>query len=117
MNKYKATKTLIDGIKFDSKLEGACYVIAKDYITELQPRFLLDPAFTVHGKKYRKIEYVADFVLNINSKEFIVDVKGMETPVFKLKKKMFLSRYPDKELVLIKNQKTMKAFLNAQVSC
>jgi len=111
MMKYNNTKTVYDNIKFDSKLEAKCYEIAKEYITELQPKFLLEPGFIHHNKKYRKIEYVADFIIRINNIEYIVDIKGMETPVFKIKHKLFLARYPDKDLILIKSQKAMKELL------
>ena len=104
-NKYNAIKTTVDGIKFDSKKEAACYEILKEYIVELQPRFVLERGFKHIDKTHRKIEYIADFVVKVNDIEYIIDVKGFQTAVFKIKYKLFLIRYPDKILLLIKDKK------------
>lgn len=99
MSKYKNKKVEYDNIKFDSQLECDYYkhlkATGKDFI--LQPRFLLQESFRKAQKLNRKIEYVGDF--QIGNK--VIDVKGMETPVFKLKKKLFDYKYPDLELVLM----------------
>ena len=59
---------------------------------ELQPRF----KDKISGKTIRPITYIADFVItDSNGQVIVVDVKGKETDVFKLKKKMFQYRYPD----------------------
>jgi hypothetical protein len=109
MNKYNATKTTIDGIKFDSKKEANRYLELKLLEKageiaqlELQPRYLLQPAFGKNSKKYRKIEYVADFqYLDMKTKERIVeDSKGFETAVFKMKKKMFEYTYQGLTLLI-----------------
>lgn len=104
-SKYRAKKTVVDGIKFDSKREAERYCElkllekAKEIRDlELQPRFLLQDKFKDrHGKTHRKIEYVADFMyINKDDKKIVEDVKGMMTDVYKLKKKLFLNLY-DKE--------------------
>lgn len=104
-SKYRAKKTVVDGIKFDSKREAERYCElkllekAKEIRNlELQPRFLLQDKFKDrHGKTHRKIEYVADFMyINKDDKKIVEDVKGMMTDVYKLKKKLFLNLY-DKE--------------------
>ncbi len=99
MNKYNAKKTIIDGIKFDSKKEANRYCELKllekagEIIKlELQPRFQLQPKFEKNGKKYRAIEYVADFrYFDMASKKMVVeDVKGFrKMPVYLMKRKMF----------------------------
>jgi hypothetical protein len=101
MSKYGNTKVVIDGHKFDSKAESKYYVQLKwlkqakqikDF--KLQPRFLLLESYKKNGKTIRKTEYVADFeITNLNGSLEIVDVKGVETPEFKLKKKLFEHRY------------------------
>lgn len=53
------------------------------------------------GKTFRKIEYVADFQYEQDGKIIVEDVKGMETDVFKLKKKLFEYKYKDLELRII----------------
>lgn len=99
-NKYNAKKTMVNGIKFDSKAEAARYKILKKReatgeISELtlQPRFTLQEKFKHGGKTIRKIEYIADFEYSKNGKQVVEDVKGVKTDVYKLKKKMFLLKY------------------------
>lgn len=102
MTKYRAKKTVIDGIKFDSKKEAKRYIVLKalerngdiENLT-LQPRFLLQEGFRKNGKAYRKIEYVADFMYEQDGKLIIEDVKGIKTDVYKLKQKLFEKRYQD----------------------
>ena len=111
MAKYSNKKTLIDGHKFDSKKEANRYSELKmlecageiDDL-KLQPKFLLQEKFVdSEGKKQRKIEYIADFMYKDKSGYVIVeDVKGMETEAFKIKKMLFLYRYPDIIFKLIK---------------
>ena len=100
MNKYHARKTVIDGITFDSASESNRYSELKmlekhGEITDLrrQVPFVLLDDYVISGKKKRGIKYVADFVYFEDDIEHIEDVKGFLTPVYKLKKKMFESRY------------------------
>lgn len=111
MTKYHAKKTIINGITFDSKMEADYYSnlliqleIGRIKDLELQPEYELLPKFKKNGKSYRKTSYVADFKYYDNKleKEVIVDVKGMETPVFKLKHKIFEYMYPNLELEIVK---------------
>lgn len=101
-NKFNAIKTIVDGIRFDSRKEAKRYQDLKllekageiEHL-ELQPRFLLQDKFKLEGVTHRKIEYVADFKYwVIKEKRWIVeDVKGVKTQVYKLKKKIFLNKY------------------------
>lgn len=102
MTKYRAKKTEIDGIKFDSKKEAKRYIALKELEKKgnigkliLQPRFLLQEGFRKNGKAYRKIEYVADFMYEQDGKLIVEDVKGIKTDVYKLKQKLFEKRYQD----------------------
>lgn len=102
MTKYRAKKTVIDGIKFDSKKEAKRYIALKELEKKgnieklmLQPRFLLQEGFRKNGKAYRKIEYVADFMYEQDGKLIIEDVKGIKTDVYKLKQKLFEKKYQD----------------------
>lgn len=102
MTKYRAKKTVIDGIKFDSKKEAKRYIALRELEKKgnieklmLQPRFLLQEGFRKNGKAYRKIEYVADFMYEQDGKLIIEDVKGIKTDVYKLKQKLFEKRYQD----------------------
>lgn len=98
-NKYGATKTVRDGIKFDSKKEALMYqnlkLLEKNgniKDLKLQPEFELQPSFRgKDGKKVRAIKYIADFSFYDNDKKRfrVLDAKGMHTPVFSIKRKMF----------------------------
>ncbi len=109
MNKYRNKKVIIDEIEFDSISEGNRYCqlkllqkANKIKNLELQPKFLLQESFKKNGKKYRKIEYIADFKYIENEQVIVEDVKGMETKEFKIKRKLFEYKYPDLELKIIK---------------
>lgn len=103
MTKYHSRKVTLDGHTFDSKAEAKRYCELK--LLEragairglnIQPRFELQEPFMCDGKKYRKIEYIADFSYYKGSQMIVEDVKGMKTDVYKLKKKLFLKQYGDK---------------------
>lgn len=96
-NKYHNIKTKYDDITFDSKKESQVYSrlktmerfgLIKDL--ELQVEYELMPKFELNGKTYRKTTYIADFryFSNEDNKIHVIDVKGVKTDVYKLKKKM-----------------------------
>lgn len=109
-SKYNNIKTTVDGIEFDSKREAEYYCQLKllkqaGEIRDigLQPRFELQPGFNKNGKRFRPITYVADFVItNNDGTTDVVDIKGFETQVFKIKQKLFEYMYPDLSLKVIK---------------
>ena len=92
--KYGNKKTVVNGIKFDSKWEAERYLYIKSLERagtvkdlELQVRFNL----VVNDQKI--CAYIADFRYKREGKdgvwqEIIEDAKGVETPEFKLKKKL-----------------------------
>lgn len=93
-----------DGIVFASKLEMMYY---RDVVLpgiergdieryELQKPYLLQSAFQYKGKRYGKIEYVADFfIIYSDGKQSVIDTKGFPDRVAKLKRKLFLHLYPE----------------------
>ena len=100
-NKYNAKKTSVDGITFDSKAEARRYqelkLLERGGVIrnlELQPKYELMPAFVdVTGKKQRAMHYVADFrYVDERGVTVVEDVKGVETAVFKLKRKLMLQK-------------------------
>lgn len=109
-SKYGNKKTTAGGVTFDSKAEAMYYLglladkrkgLVKDI--ELQPRFELLPKFEKNGVKYGALKYVADFrVLFPDGREQIIDVKGTETEVFKIKRKLFEHKYPELSLFVVK---------------
>lgn len=101
-HKYRAQKTEVDGITFDSKAEAERYVTLKAMeragdISDLalQPAFVLIDGFTdSFGTRHRAITYKADFkYLDRDGNVVVEDVKGIQTPVFRLKHKLLMFRY------------------------
>lgn len=100
-----------DGIVFDSKAEMEYYrevvlplAAAGEIVQyELQKSFVLQPGFRHDGKAVRAITYVRDFYLIYkDGRSEVIDVKGMATPEAKLKRKMFLYKYPEENLLWVK---------------
>ena len=106
-SKYKAQKTIVDGIEFDSKKEANRYLDLKylEKIGEIcnlqrQVPFLLQEGFVNNkGKKIREINYIADFVYEQNDAKIVEDTKGFKTSEYLLKKKMFMYKYRDYEFI------------------
>ena len=96
VSKYRAVKTEIDGITFASKREAIRYselklLVKAGYIRdlELQPKFPL----VVNGIKV--CIYIADFIYRgKDGSVCIEDAKGVRTPVYKLKNRLFHACYP-----------------------
>jgi len=90
-NKFNAKRTLVDGICFDSKAEAAYYAALKlrERAGEVTDVELQRPyALTVNGVLVAT--YRADFVFWDVSlrRRRVIDVKGVMTPVFRLKQKL-----------------------------
>jgi hypothetical protein len=90
-SKYNNKKTKVNGITFDSKKEADRYVFLtlRAEIGEVLDLHIQVPfIFALEGKKM--FTYKADFVYfdTITNKTVIEDVKGMRTPLYKLKKKL-----------------------------
>lgn len=120
--KYNSSKTVLDGFKFHSKVEGEYYLLLKEkqrtgeiLAFELQPKFLLQNGFRKEGKWIHPIHYIADFEVTYpDGRVEIVDIKGQTTQVFDLKKKLFYAKYPDINLVLLKHVKKYGGFITLQ---
>jgi hypothetical protein len=94
MSKYKNVKTVIEGIKFDSKREAARWLelvmLQKaGHIAQLdrQVKFVLAPAVVVDGRKRPALRYVADFTYRDERGSLVVeDVKGRITEGYRIKR-------------------------------
>ena len=118
-NKYKAVKTTIDGIEFDSKREAKRYTELKilekaGHIThlELQPEYQITVNgvnickyradfryFTVRQKenfygKDSKGNYYTKTMTGDKEGQVVEDSKGFKTPTYRLKKKLVEASYP-----------------------
>ena len=118
--KYHNAKTIVDGIKFDSRLEAERYAqlkilehagVIRDL--ELHPEYELIPLFRKNGRTWRRAVYKADFryILCEDDRIIIEDVKGstaMITDVFRLKQKLFEYLYPDLAISIITSKDIRK---------
>ena len=98
-SKYKAKKTEIDGIVFDSKKEAKRYqelilLERAGVISDLQRqvKFVLIPVQRINGKVVeRECSYIADFVYKDKEGNTIVeDTKGVKTKDYIIKRKLML---------------------------
>lgn len=109
-NKYGNQKVTIDGIRFDSKLEGKrwCQLKILERTKEIkdlkrQVPFILIPSYIKNGEKVQPLKYFADFTyIDCKTNKLVIeDIKSepTKTAVFKIKKKIFEWRYPDLEII------------------
>lgn len=90
-SKYGAKKTSIDGHTFDSQKEANYYEDLKRLLKAgeikgfcIQPTFILAP----------NLKYKADFIVfNNDGFSEIIDVKGMKTKEYIIKKKVFEDKF------------------------
>ena len=106
-SKYGNKKTTIHGITFDSKWESERYLYLKSLekagrIKDLE----LQPRYNILVNNQKICAYVADFKYNKENADgvwehIVEDAKGVETPEFKLKKKLMKAVF-DIEIYLSK---------------
>ena len=91
MSKFKSKRTIIDNINFDSKLEAAYYSHLKILQRIGEVKFwLLQVPFLIPGGK----KYLCDFLVFYTDGSYkFIDVKGIETQLFKLKKSIIEELY------------------------
>jgi hypothetical protein len=101
-NKYHARRTSVDNITFDSAAEANRYaelliLLKAGEIKDLivHPKYEIVPYMFINDKRYRAVFYEADFEYKTpDGKVFVEDVKGVETPLFKLKWRLANMLYP-----------------------
>ena len=99
MSKYRAKPQVIDGVRFASKLEASRYLQLKAlqnageiWGLKLHPKYPL----VVNGVKICTYEADSEYFEPMPTGEpekIVEDVKGMPTPVYRLKKKLFECLY------------------------
>jgi hypothetical protein len=125
MKKYKNQSIEAHGQKWDSLSELARYEQLLLFqkageIKELKAHskeicfVLLSPCTykDINGKTKRQLPttYTPDFMYLMNSMVIAEDVKGMVTDAFRIKAKMFRSKYPNIILRLVKAKYSKKGF-------
>lgn len=100
MSKYGNKKTELDGIVFDSKAEAKRYSQLRmleraGQISDLQRqvKFELVRGVRLYGRSRPAIKYIADFVYNQGGHQVVEDVKGMLTPVYRLKRHLMMAMH------------------------
>jgi len=109
-HKYHAKPCMADGYRFDSRAEMARYfdlllLQAGQKISNLMvhPVYVLQEGFrTPAGQAIRAMSYEADFFYIEGDLQVVEDVKGHETEAWRIKRKLFLWRYPELDLRIIK---------------
>lgn len=90
-SKYRNKPCVVNGIRFQSQKEGQHY--AKLLLLEKHghiSQLKLQVPFVVSGKK----RYIADFTyFDANGDFHVVDVKGVETAIFKLKRALMWEKH------------------------
>lgn len=90
--KILAHKPIVDGIRFDSELEARRYRDLKADPTVRDLRWQVPFAFEEDGKVI--FRWVSDFIYRRgDGPEIVEDVKGMKTPLYRLKKKLIETRH------------------------
>ena len=107
-NKYNARKTTVCGYTFDSKREAEVYLelLAQKQAGKIvrigfQPSYTLLAGFKDNtGKNQKPITYTADFfVAYADGRNEVIEVKGMRTRDYLLRKKMFLHMMRDTDII------------------
>lgn len=106
MTKYKAkpvVKTFPDGssIRFDSMAEAAYWekIYADGNFNKI---FIFHPAhyFSIEGGTYRP-DYHVWSIGNSVDDEYYIEVKGVETPMWRRTRKQLKERYPNLRLLIV----------------
>ena len=103
----------MDGITFASRAEMNRYATLKILERmgrikdlELQPTYVLQPAYIRDGRKVQPLKYRADFrYLDTRDNRIIVEdvkAKTYQTEVYRIKKKLLLCKYPELNFVEVK---------------
>jgi hypothetical protein len=97
MTKYRAKKTVVHGIQFDSRKEAAYYLLlrSREKAKEISD-LMLQVKFPIVVNSVKIGFYRADFCYMEDNSPVVCDVKGMKTPVYRLKKKLIEALYPFK---------------------
>jgi len=116
--KYGNKKEIVDGVKFDSRLEMYCHAELKRVGIEFifQEKIELIPKFRYNTQNIRAITMLVDFVVLFGGKRIYVDTKGMPTEVSKIKYKMLryhLREQENTDVVWLKNKKEVNSFISS----
>ena len=107
-NKYNARKTMVCGHTFDSKREAEWYMMLREKLRlgeikhlECQPTYTLLEGFRDNqGKAQKPITYTPDFLVEYDDgRREVIEVKGVKTRDYVLRKKLFLHMMRETDIV------------------
>lgn len=107
-NKYHARKTMVYGRTFDSKREAEVYLMLREKLRlgeikhlECQPTYtLLEGFHDNQGKPQKPITYTPDFLVEYDDgRREVIEVKGVRTRDYVLRKKLFLHMMRETDIV------------------
>ena len=107
-NKYNARKTTVCGRTFDSKREAEWYMMLREKQRlgkikhiECQPTYTLLEGFRDNqGKPHKPITYTPDFLVEYDDgRREVIEVKGVRTRDYVLRKKLFLHMMRDTDII------------------
>lgn len=102
-SKYNSTRTIQNGIKFDSKAEALRYSQLETMLRAgVIKKFSRQPSFIISEANGKSVRYRPDFIVWDGGNTWVEDVKGFSTAAFKAKAVMFREKYPYLELRIIK---------------
>jgi predicted nucleic-acid-binding Zn-ribbon protein len=109
--KYQSVECVVDGITFQSRLEGRRYPQLKlmeqsgeIHDLQLQPEFLIQEAVKdpYTHKKLKPIYYTGDFIyVDSKGQKIAEEIKGYMTELFRVKWKLVIPRYPKIKFMLL----------------
>lgn len=105
-----ATKTTVDGIKFDSQLEAYMYGLLKRHKIEfrMKDKFVVQQPFEYNGEKVREIAMKPDFIIPLKKGIIVLETKGFPNDSYPLKLKLLKrylnSKYCVSHMVIAKNK-------------
>ena len=93
-SKYHATRIEVDGYVFASKAEARRYSELKlmEQAGEIDG-LVMQPVFPIIINNIKVAKYIADFSYYLGEQKITEDVKGVRTPVYKLKKRLVEAIY------------------------
>ena len=114
-----ATRVEYDGVQFRSKLERYMYQQLKEANIQFkyeEEKFILIPAFEYMGEKIRACTYLPDFIVTYATKKCVLEPKGMQTEVWKIKFKMIKKYLKDSGLnypiFIVRNQQQCREVID-----
>jgi len=98
--KYNAKPTIYNGVRYASKAE-AKFAEGLDLLMKARGKYGVQawsgqPKFPMVVNGVKVCTYIADFLVTYgDGSQKVIDVKGVETSVFRIKAKLYAALYPD----------------------